>query len=150
MLLSSSLTPHSDFSSRSRFCHSHFYLTLFLSTNWPSQAGPGLYISGFEATSETKAKLWVWFGTGRAHWPRHVVSVGQTAERGEVGRRICANLTVYLKKTPTTANLNVSLSGGGRSKLGPTSDGVKSTCRPKHHLLFLFWGGVTLGRWPLE
>lgn len=42
----------------------------------------------------------MWFPSGRL-------------QRGEVGRRICANLTVYLKKTLTTANLNVSWSWGG-------------------------------------
>lgn len=62
-----------------------FSISLFPSANWPSQAGLGLCISGFEATSETKAKLWVWFGLGRACWPRRVVFLGQTRERwGEV------------------------------------------------------------------
>lgn len=49
------------------------------------------------------------------------------------------NLAVYLKKTLTTANLNVPLSGGGRSKLGLASDGVKFTYYQRHHLLFLFY-----------
>lgn len=57
-----------------------FSISLFPSANWPSQAGLGLYISGFEATSETKAKLWVWFGLRRAYWPRRVVFLGQTRE----------------------------------------------------------------------
>lgn len=62
-----------------------FSISLFPSAKWPSQAGLGLCISGFEATSETKAKLWVWFGLRRAYWPRRVVFLGQTRERwGEV------------------------------------------------------------------
>lgn len=62
-----------------------FSISLFPSANWPSQAGLGLCISGFEATSETKAKLWVWFGLRKAYWPRHVAFLVQTRARwGEV------------------------------------------------------------------
>lgn len=72
-----------------------FSISLFPSTYWPSQAGPGLYISGFEATSETKAKLWVWFGLRRAQWPRHVVFIGQTRERWGGEKNLCESRCVF-------------------------------------------------------
>lgn len=72
-----------------------FSISLFPSTYWPSQAGLGLYISGFEATSETKAKLWVWFGLRRAQWPRHVVFLGQTRERWGGEKNLCESSCVF-------------------------------------------------------
>lgn len=89
-----------------------FSISLFPSTNWPSQASLGLYISGFEATSETKAKLWVWFGLRIAHWPRHVVFLGQTRERWGGEKNLCESSCVFEGNPITTANLNVPLSGG--------------------------------------
>lgn len=74
---------------------SHFSILLFPSAYWPSQAGLGLYISGFEATSETKAKLWVWFGLRRAQWPRHVVFLGQTRERWGGEKNLCESRSVF-------------------------------------------------------
>lgn len=89
-----------------------FSISLFPSANWPSQAGLGLYISGFEATSETKAKLWVWFGLRRAYWPRHVVFLGQTRERWGGEKNLCEFSCVAEENPITTANLNVLLSRG--------------------------------------
>lgn len=90
-----------------------FSILLFPSANWPSQAGLGLYISGFEATSETKAKLWVWFGLRRAYWPRRVVFLGQTRERWGGEKNLCESSCVFEENPITTANLNVLLSRGG-------------------------------------
>lgn len=89
-----------------------FSISLFPSANWPSQAGLGLYISGFEATSETKAKLWVWFGLRRAYWPRRVVFLGQTRERWGGEKNLCESSCVAEENPITTANLNVLLSRG--------------------------------------
>lgn len=61
------------------------------------------------------------YGSGLARWEHIDPSMwfpSGRLKRGEVGRRICANLTVYLKKTLNTANLNVSLWGGGDLNLG--------------------------------
>lgn len=70
-------------------------ISLFPSTYWPSQAAPSLYISGFEATSETKAKLWVWFGLRRAQWPRHVVFLVPTRERWGGEKNLCESSCVF-------------------------------------------------------
>lgn len=104
-----------------------FSISLFPSANWPSQAGLGLYISGFEATSETKAKLWVWFGLRRAYWPRHVVFLGQTRERWGGEKNLCESSCVFEENPITTANLNVLLSRGWGCKLGLTSDAIQFT-----------------------
>lgn len=112
-------------------------ISLFPSTYWPSQAGLGLYISGFEATSETKAKLWVWFGLRRAQWPRHVVFLGQTRERWGGEKNLCESSCVF-EENPNHSKFECVISRRGWSKLGLTSDGVKSTYYRRHHVLFLF------------
>lgn len=72
-----------------------FSTSFFPATYWPSQTGLGLYISGFEATSETKAKLWVWFGLRSAPWPQHVVFLGQTRERWGGEKNLCESSCIF-------------------------------------------------------
>lgn len=42
-----------------------------------------------------KSKLWVWFGLRRAHWPRHVVFLGQTRERWGGEKNLCESSCVF-------------------------------------------------------